>query len=751
MSADPPDQKLQRVLGRVDRSAFVGRAHELDRIVTHANRSEPAGLLLLLAPTAGVSELLRQAYDELFNQHGKVIPICFSLRREGKTTVSTAIEFLNTFLTQYLAFRRNEPSFCQTSLALTELLELAPPADYDWFAHLVESYNRERFNNDDETLIRWCLNVAQRVPATHGRVCVMVDVVAPISGAMGEPTLAGEVIRTFSYANVSYVLAGLRRQLLKAAHPLQCETQNSEVLRIGALPEEEGRLLVEEVARRQSVTVSPEVRDLLVQQFESSPFFITSFIQAAHEFGIPLTSYLACEKLYVDEVMGGRIGRHFTAVLEEIVPEPSVRRALIRVIFESANVDGGKSTFETWERALGINAGLLEIILRGLHTQEFISWDGGDIQTEKSPIVWRDYIRARYRLEIAKEPRALIVAEAIADALKRAPQTMARWYRRESAAGLRQVLARFDNQLLPLILLDYSRFRDTLKGLADDEVAAALDTDTTLVRLPQVLHVASCASFKPNARTWCDEERCAVAHAFAEGKYLAANQVVLLAVEIESKLELNLESTRLWFDSLTSLARESNFAAVKIWLIAREGFDSDACEFLAEHRAYGSSRQQFELLTARLGESFAAAGDSSEADEFEMVVPMGTDNELIVAHAVEDIARRLKFQPAAINQIKHAVVEAFINASEHSLSPERRIYQRFRAEDDKLVITISSRGIVPLTIEAQNGENAAPDNELLLGNRRGLGLSLIRTLMDEVEFERVDDGTSLRMTKYVRP
>jgi len=97
------------------------------------------------------------------------------------------------------------------------------------------------------------------------------------------------------------------------------------------------------------------------------------------------------------------------------------------------------------------------------------------------------------------------------------------------------------------------------------------------------------------------------------------------------------------------------------------------------------------------------------------------------------------------------VVEAFINASEHSLSPERRIYQRFRAEDDKLVITISSRGIVPLTIEAQNGENAAPDNELLLGNRRGLGLSLIRTLMDEVEFERVDDGTSLRMTKYVRP
>ena len=34
--------------------------------------------------------------------------------------------------------------------------------------------------------------------------------------------------------------------------------------------------------------------------------------------------------------------------------------------------------------------------------------------------------------------------------------------------------------------------------------------------------------------------------------------------------------------------------------------------------------------------------------------------------------------------------------------------------------------------------------------RRGWGIKLIKTLMDEVEFERVDEGTSLRMTKYLR-
>src|SRR6185295_11628620 len=112
MSVELPDDKQQRVLGRVDRSAFVGRSHELLTIVAHAENPRAAALLLLLAPTAGVSELLRQAYDDLFNRHGTVIPIYFSLQREAKTAVSTAIEFLNTFLTQYLAFRRNEPALC---------------------------------------------------------------------------------------------------------------------------------------------------------------------------------------------------------------------------------------------------------------------------------------------------------------------------------------------------------------------------------------------------------------------------------------------------------------------------------------------------------------------------------------------------------------------------------------------------------------------------------------------------------------
>jgi serine/threonine-protein kinase RsbW len=153
------------------------------------------------------------------------------------------------------------------------------------------------------------------------------------------------------------------------------------------------------------------------------------------------------------------------------------------------------------------------------------------------------------------------------------------------------------------------------------------------------------------------------------------------------------------------------------------------------------------LLADRLGEAVSMpVVQTTEANEFLMVVPMGEDNELIAASTAEQIARRLMFRPEAINQIKTAVVEACINASEHSFSPDRKIYQRFRLESDRLVVTISSRGIVPANL---NGTSSGSDSEAA-EERRGWGLKLIRTLMDEVEFERVDDGTSLRMTKYLR-
>lgn len=505
------------------------------------------------------------------------------------------------------------------------------------------------------------------------------------------------------------------------------------------------------MAIRQRVVINEETRDLLVQQFECSPFFITAMIQAARDRNAILDTYLDCEQLYVDELMGGRIQRYFASLLEEIAPQTETRRALVRLLREAAVGEGSKSSFEAWGRKLRLDSEQLEKAIHGLHIQEFINWDGAIIEAGGGSKTWKDYLKVRFRLDTLNEPRALVVANTITDALKRAPHTMARHYRRVTTLGLRALLARFDCQLVPQSLFRFDQFNNSYHGHSTEEIASGLDRETDLVRLPQLVHVASCVAFSPDLQHACDEERCVVAHTFEGGTYTDANQVIWLVAEVESKLEADYDLAKMWCERLERLADNSGFARTRLWLISNEGFSEEALRAIGQRDGYASSRKQVELLTARISESQVTPKQSSEPDEFVMILPMGEDNELLAASTVEQIARRLKFRPEAINQIKHAIVEAYINASEHSLSPDRKIYQRFRVESDKLVITISSRGVVPSNLAAQSTDQGTEvDGGEAARERRGWGLKLIRSLMDEVEFERVDDGTSLRMTKYLR-
>jgi serine/threonine-protein kinase RsbW len=742
-------EAFRRVLGRVPRHDFVGRAGELDRVMAQASFEKSGrGLLLLMEPSAGVSELLRQAYDELFNQRSEVIPIYYAFTRSETTAVSAAIEFLTAFLQQYIAFRRNEPALCHAALTLQDLLELAPPSDLEWVGQLVEAYKRQRFSNDDKALVRFCLGAPQRVPAGSGRPFVMLDGAQLAEQLNGIVVLGTEVLRVFGQASISYVLAGLRRQILQSAYNAKLNFETIDLLRLEQLSVAEARLLAEHVARRQQVATSDEARDLVVQQFNRSPFFITIFLQAARERNVALASYLDCERLYVEELLGGRIQSHFSDLLEETAPSAETRLALIRLLWEAYAADQRTASFEACRRRLHVTDEVLEEILQQLHIQEFVNWDGTSIEFRGGPQAWKDYLKSRYRLNILNEPRALVVADTLADALKHAPHTMARHYKLAGRQELRELLSRFDGQRVPAVLLNNSRFNQRFKGASEEETHAALATETDLIPLPQVVNVASCLSFNNEMRQVCDEHRCMVARAFEDGVYSDAREVVILAAEIESKLEVEAEIAELWCERLDNVARSAGFRRHQLWLISNEGFSDTAVKLLEGRRAYSSSRRQVELLLERLGGQISSVAATPEAeDEFLIVVPMGEDNELVAANTVEQIARRLNFRPEALNQIKTAIVEACINASEHSFSPDRKIYQRFRVENDRLVVTISSRGIVPSHIGTDNNHYDTADT---VEERRGWGLKLIRSLMDEVEFERVDEGTRLRMTKYVR-
>ncbi|MGZ8842412.1 MAG: hypothetical protein ACXW18_02040, partial [Pyrinomonadaceae bacterium] len=56
-----------RIIARINPDEFIGREAELHEIVQQTSAlNGPRSLLVAAQPDAGVSELLRQAYDQLF-------------------------------------------------------------------------------------------------------------------------------------------------------------------------------------------------------------------------------------------------------------------------------------------------------------------------------------------------------------------------------------------------------------------------------------------------------------------------------------------------------------------------------------------------------------------------------------------------------------------------------------------------------------------------------------------------------------
>jgi serine/threonine-protein kinase RsbW len=745
--------KQRRILARTTPEAFIGRGEHSQEInALSSPKSGQQSILLFAAPQSGVSELLRQSFDELFRQRGGAAPVYFAFARSDAATTSAARRFLHTFLTQTVAHRRDDPTLVSASPTLRALLDLAAPQDYEWVERLIQNFERAQDEGDERALVRLCLNAPQQAAAGGVRTVVMFDDVHLSERLRGEVGLGSVLAQAAVHSSVPFVIAGPRRRLLDLLNGA-AQTAGLDALKklhLDRLKEPDARAVLEGVAQRLGVTLSDETRDLIIQQLESSPYLINALIEAARAGGLQLSSFRDFQSLYVDELLGGRIYRRYNSVLEEIAPSLTLRRSLLRVLHESASSAAGKSPAEVWMKRLGVDAVEFERVMRLLHMHELASFHATYVETTPTS-VWRDFLSASYRLQVAAEPRALVVADTLVGTLKRAPQTMARHYRREAALKLSDVMRRFNFERVPASLLHYDRFVRMYRGIPREEVQAGLEVETDLARLPQIVHAASCASFHPPMLQFCDEERCSVAHGFETGEYAEAGEVVWMAAEVESKLEAGRALTGLWLDRLEQVAQSCGFERVRYWLVSREGFSLEAAELLNERAVFGSCREQLDLLTVRLGGAGVSGEGGAAADEFAIELPMSEDTELIAAHTVEQIARRMEFNPEAINQIKTALVEACINAAEHSLSTERKIYNRFRVEDDKLVITVSSRGLSAPPSLSVNGTSHADKNggEDAKG-RRGWGLKLIRTLMDDVEFERVDDGTRLRMTKYLR-
>jgi len=128
----------------------------------------------------------------------------------------------------------------------------------------------------------------------------------------------------------------------------------------------------------------------------------------------------------------------------------------------------------------------------------------------------------------------------------------------------------------------------------------------------------------------------------------------------------------------------------------------------------------------------------------ELKLPILPNMELIATQTADIIANHMHLSEEQSGEISMALIEACINAFEHSKT-ENSIYIHFIIEENSMIIKVIDQGIGfdKSKVEIPKIENKIGNDE----RKRGWGLQLIQALMDSVEFESTNAGTTITMTK----
>ena len=135
----------------------------------------------------------------------------------------------------------------------------------------------------------------------------------------------------------------------------------------------------------------------------------------------------------------------------------------------------------------------------------------------------------------------------------------------------------------------------------------------------------------------------------------------------------------------------------------------------------------------------------------ELTLPVMENMELAATKTAEVVAKSMGLDEMKTAEINMALIEACINAFEHSKSKEN-IYITYSIDGDTLTIKVGDKGegfdsevvAIPNIDEKINSEERRVGS---LEHKRGWGLQLMKELMDTVEFESSEAGTTVTMTK----
>ena len=128
----------------------------------------------------------------------------------------------------------------------------------------------------------------------------------------------------------------------------------------------------------------------------------------------------------------------------------------------------------------------------------------------------------------------------------------------------------------------------------------------------------------------------------------------------------------------------------------------------------------------------------------ELTIPIIHDMELAATKTAEVVAKHMGLDEEKSAEISMALIEATINAFEHSNSQVGNVEIHFVIQEETLLITVSDQG---KGFDKSKVKIPKIEEKISSDFKRGWGLQLIQELMDTVKYESSEEGTTVTMTK----
>jgi len=709
---------------------FFGRAREIEYICRRAAdpRRITPGIFLAGRRWAGKTEVLRRVHRSLFLNQADVTPVYYQFKGYGGADVF-AEDFLKEVIKQRMAFVKRDPRMLKDEVSLDRLERLLLEDDSYDMVDIIVRHREARKSGDLTAALRNAIKAPYLI-TLHSELPVYLilddfHLVPGMTPANGSGVMK-EIADVLNLGPCPFLVSSPTRRILEGGGLFG----SIEAMEMAGLDTDGAVSMMAELCRLHNVGFDSEILTITAKKLEGTPLYMKNIVWSAERSGRDIMALKDFADLYAGELAEGNTG----FVLKSTLKLSGIKE--LRVLNECLRTGLSTSEEELSEK-LGYGVEELKGAISGLSATGLVDSNIGYIKWAGDGVL-RDFIRFTYETRVKGRSVDEVKTSIIRGTLKEGYELKGARVRSRIREEALKALKSFNGQKVPKVFLRNQAFLERFR----DGVFTP-DVREEEVELPQIVGCFDTSRWEKG------ETGLAVvaANGFQNSRYGDSDEVVWITGVKEAQTQVNLGDVENFIRR--SLILRENFKTPRIvrWITGQAGFTEEARKRADSDGIYTSDMAQLRAIRDSIekasGES-KGGGAVLPTKEFEVTLPSAIKAELVAARAVEEIGSGMGFDEKAIGQIKAALIEACINAFEHSRVKDSKVFLRFVAGADRLTIHVENPGA---DFEAP-GVSPARDGGKL-PRKRGWGIELMKGLMDEVKFEKLMGGVKIVLVKYL--